>query len=176
MNASRMQSRSPVIKVQTDKSLTAAARSGVADVARGEERARQRDGGSTNWLLVEDDGGGGGESRVRKACERMLHHSSCIASGGLSGGGGEAEAVVEARVASTVLSLSCWVAVLRDYEESGSAGESSKEAPMRELRREVQESVLQSILESRESKDSLDWNTMTAGLLSQVVVATGKPM
>jgi hypothetical protein len=34
--------------------------------------------------------------------------------------------------------------------------------------------VLQNVLEARDSKDVLDWNSITAGLLSQVLVATGQ--
>jgi hypothetical protein len=105
---------------------------------------------------------------------RLLQHSSCMAAGGL-GGGGEAESLLEARVASSVWCLCCWAAQLRHVEEGeGVSGGTGKEGVNGGGGSRRGRDVLQNVLEARDTKDVLDWNSITAGLLSQVLVATGQ--
>jgi hypothetical protein len=105
---------------------------------------------------------------------RLLQHSSCMAAGGL-GGGGETDSLLEARVASSVWCLCCWAAQLRRVEEGeGVDGGTEKEGVNGGGAGRSGRDVLQNVLEARDSKDVLDWNSITAGLLSQVLVATGQ--
>ena len=127
-------------------------------------------GGAAQWLVVEGDGKGENEEYVRKACERL--HSSCMAAGGL-GGGGEADSLLDARIASTVWCLSSWAALIKRAEAGGGVNGGVGEGGVKGAAGgRSGRDVLQNVLDARDSKDVLDWNTITAGLLSQVLIAT----
>ena len=141
-----------------------------------------RDGSA--WLSVEmENDGRGEEEEVRTACLRLLHQCSCIPAGGL-GGSSEAEEHVEARVATTVYCLTSWATVLLHNDEaveenrqsatrgSAAADASSESGGQEQSRCKLRATVLESVLESKESKDILDFGTLTARHLAQVLQAT----
>ena len=91
-----------------------------------------------NWCMVEENRQPLGieEQRVRSSCERLLLQASCIASAGF-GGAGERDAVLDARVSTTVWCLTNWAAVLVQHLEApippprrrGSAAQDASSAP-----------------------------------------------
>ena len=153
----------------TPRRRNTSAAGGGDSPAAGADAEGESDGGV--WLPVDmEDDGRSDEEHVRIACSRLLHQCSCVPAGGL-GGAGEVDGHVEARVASTVYSLACWATVLL---RGGGEGRHASDASGDEEKGQgdLRASVLESVLDSKESKDVLDFSTLTARDLPQVLIAT----